>query len=728
MTAVIDFGTSHTVAVVGATAATARVVPFDGAPWLPSAVFLSHDGTLVAGADALRFGAADPARLERGPKARVDDGEILLGDRVVPVVAAVRAVVATAARAAAALAGAPIQHLVLTHPADWGPARLGVLLAAAQGLAPRVGTTPEPVAAAAWYARDNDLPVGAALGVLDFGGGTCDAAVVRRAPAGIEVVACAGLPDLGGEDVDQRVADHLLRRVPGLRARFGDETAPGRVSPGALRELVAFRDDVRAAKELLSRHPQADVVLPRGLPDTLLTREEFDALVGADLDRAVALVTGTLDRCGATPADLVALQLVGGSSRIPRLGQALGAALGRPIRLDDQPETVVALGAHALSVAHHDTAAPPPGHATGPITLPAPPRRAKRWPAVTSLVVAVLLLVGVGLFAFPLAPGPAAGTAVPLQEKATLPAPVPGSPLVRPGSYTSGLTQAALRAPAPVDIPGANLEWTVNSVLDPADRVMLDAGADELTGTARYVLADVTYKPLADLKAEDVVSRTALLDDRDLRVLPLIGEKLPPDCPAAPKLLPAGQATRVCLPYLVSVRTPIKGITLSDVREEGGPRGAFVPAAGSPTGQEELRKERLPLGTARPIVVNDKTVTVSVVDVVTEPSAYFDYVPVLWAGTRAVLVRAVADAPDEVDVGDLSAGLLLRDDRGQAIPATLFSRMHGCTAQRDGNGVDVTASGELPICLLFILPSGVPLDSARWFGSAADAASVLWEF
>lgn len=65
VTAVVDFGTSHTVAVVSGPGLPARLVTVDGHPWFPSAVFWTGRGEAVVGTDALRLARTEPARLER---------------------------------------------------------------------------------------------------------------------------------------------------------------------------------------------------------------------------------------------------------------------------------------------------------------------------------------------------------------------------------------------------------------------------------------------------------------------------------------------------------------------------------------------------------------------------------------------------------------------------------------------------------------------------------------
>ena len=83
----IDYGTSNTVALVrtsGTGDGRTRQLLFDGSPLLPSAVLADRDGSLRIGRDAVRSARLDPARYEPNPKRRIDESEILLGDRVYP--------------------------------------------------------------------------------------------------------------------------------------------------------------------------------------------------------------------------------------------------------------------------------------------------------------------------------------------------------------------------------------------------------------------------------------------------------------------------------------------------------------------------------------------------------------------------------------------------------------------------------------------------------------------
>ena len=347
----VDLGTSNTVAVLAAHGRAPRVVEVDGAAAMPSAVFAAEDGRLVVGREAERRARLDPARFEPNAKRRIDDGQLLLGDRVVSVTEVFAAVLSrVGAETVRQLGGARPDEVRLTHPAQWGPVRRNVLLSAARqaSLGTDVVLVPEPVAAAAHFASFPGCSLGPdqALAVYDLGAGTFDVAVVGATPSGFTVLAEAGLPDLGGLDVDQALLSHVGTQISqhdphGWQRLLRPESTADR------RAARALREDVRAAKEALSNHPQTDLPLPEPFPDVLVTRAELEALIRPNLLRSVELLASTVRSAGVT--SLAGVYLVGGSSRIPLVAQLIGEQLRlMPTNLD-QPETAVALGVHHVS-------------------------------------------------------------------------------------------------------------------------------------------------------------------------------------------------------------------------------------------------------------------------------------------------------------------------------------------------------------------------------------------
>lgn len=732
VTAVIDFGSSHTVTVVHVPGAVPRVVNVDGEPYLPSAVFLTGDDSLVVGHDALQMAAVDPSRLESRAKARIAEREVLLGNTVVPIPTIVLAILVRAVRAAAAVAGSPVEHLVLTHPADWSPEQRSGLVTAAEDLAPRISTLVEPVGAGVWFATQGQvgvdgsdrLPLGGVLGVLDVGGGTSDVAVVRREVSGLVVVGRASISDLGGGDFDQRIVDHLRATVPGLAEHLVDMSSPGRVSLVQLRELVGFRREVRRAKELLSRHEEVELRLPGGLPGTTLTRVDLERVLHADLDRITAFTLRTILRAGVEAYELAALQLTGGSTRIPLLRKMLAEVIPATLHIDDQPEAVVALGACVVAVSHDEPARQEPSTAAATALRPATPRRGTRRHALppppgrsfVALLVALglaVIAVGYGVVLHPA--NAVTGDALAATERFTLLAPMPGPEVLRGGNPTDGLVTGQLDTPVRVSDGTTDVDWTVHDIRDPATDVLVASGAPKPPPGVRWVLLDTSTKAREDAVAPYFLRDMFLTDDRGL-LIPQVRD-VPLPCPTeTPAALRAGQQVRQCLAFAVAEHTPVRGVLISKL-SGNSQVGAIVPIEGAAPAGAPVVGQTLPPGVVRPLWVGNVGVQAAIVDVVTQPGAYVDPSVVDRPGFRAVMVRAVVESTVGVSVPDLAGRLALRDDRSQPVTARQVSDKNGCAVG--------TASGRFTVCAVFVVPARMPIGSVAWSGD--DAPPFLWK-
>ncbi|MCD0444843.1 Hsp70 family protein [Glycomyces sp. A-F 0318] len=365
----VDLGTSHTVAVVVWPDGRTRPLLFDGSPVMPSAVFLDPAGVLHTGKDAERLALTAPERFEPNPKHRVSDGTILLGDREVPVTAAFAAILSRVARAAIESVG-HLPNAVLTCPAAWSEQRRGALHdAAAQAGYRPVKILTEPVAAAHYYTSrlSHPLAPGQALAVFDFGGGTLDIAVLERRPDGsFGVLADGGLHDLGGLDFDAALVAHIgatvRAREPEIWKRLENPSGASE-----LRNRRELWEEVRAAKEMLSRSSVAPVTVPDMAQSLHLTRGELDQISRPLLSRAVGETQRVLGLTGRRPDQLAGLFLVGGSSRMPMVAKMLHEGLGIAPTVLEQPELPVSEGA-ALA-----TAAPAPVTPPVQLTPPSPP-------------------------------------------------------------------------------------------------------------------------------------------------------------------------------------------------------------------------------------------------------------------------------------------------------------------------------------------------------------------
>jgi hypothetical protein len=421
----VDYGTSNVVAVLRRPDGRSQPLLFDGVPLLPAAVYAAPDGQLVTGVEAQRNARVEPARYEPNPKRRIDDGEIFLGDRAWPLVEVVAATLGRVAAEAARALGRPVGpglELTMTCPVEWASARRAVLVEAAR----RAGLPPptlvaEPVAAATYMATvlGRQVPPGRALVVYDLGAGTFDACVVRRTPTGFEPLASRGLDDFGGVDLDalvvRRVLDAVARSAPEAARRLGD---PAEAEDR--RRFRALSDDARAAKETLSRQPQATLFVPVAERDVPVSRAEFEGLARPALEQTVRVVLATVAQARVAPADIVGVFLVGGSSRVPLVTQLLHQVTGTMPVTIEQPELVVAEGAlHSAELVTTAPPAPPPvpalhGMPAGPVIQPPPvapggyrpvpparrPKSGKK--LILGLVSGfiALLLVGVGIAGF----------------------------------------------------------------------------------------------------------------------------------------------------------------------------------------------------------------------------------------------------------------------------------------------------------------------------------------
>ncbi|SCG65482.1 Hsp70 family protein [Micromonospora halophytica] len=361
----VDLGTSNTVAVLRWPDGRTRPLLVDGHPILPSGVYADTDGRLHVGRDAQRLAQADPAGYEPNPKRRVDDETVLLGGRTYPPAELLAATLHVVAESAVAATGF-LPPAVVTYPAAWTASRRQVLHEAlalagwpsaaehtmSGPIAPGTRLLREPVAAARYYTQvlRRPVPVGGAVAVFDFGGGTLDVAVVRNEGAdpwgdsGFTVVADGGVPDLGGLDLDAALVQRLGELVaPAHPERWARLTDPGTTTDR--RDRQQLWDNVRGAKEMLSRAEVAPVAVPGVEAAVRLTREDLERLATPLLARAVAATRDVVAAAGLTPGQLAGLFLVGGSSRVPLVARMLHAELGVAPTVLEQPELPVAEGA-----------------------------------------------------------------------------------------------------------------------------------------------------------------------------------------------------------------------------------------------------------------------------------------------------------------------------------------------------------------------------------------------
>ncbi|MEM9562804.1 MAG: Hsp70 family protein [Actinomycetota bacterium] len=393
----IDLGTTYVAAGILRHGRPEIVTLGDRAPVVPSVLFFKEDGEVLHGESATRRGLSDPTRVVREFKRRVGDSTPMVVGQTPYSADVLLAKLLRFANAAVfeRQGGAPAS-IAVTHPANWGDYKIDVLQQAVRmaDVGP-VTTLTEPVAAAIHYAATERLDPGQTVAVYDLGGGTFDAAVLRRTSGtgldgavggvGFEVLGdVEGIERLGGIDFDEAVFHHAIRWCESAVSELDPD------DPGVVQALARLRQECIEAKEALSTDTDVSipVVLPNLQTEVRLTRSEFEAMIRPLLQQTVDAMHRAIRSSGVAVDELAAILLVGGSSRVPLIAEMVGADLGRPIAVDQHPKHTVALGAAiaAGQAAGDDVpglvSTAPPVEAVPPVEAPVPSATSGAAPAV----------------------------------------------------------------------------------------------------------------------------------------------------------------------------------------------------------------------------------------------------------------------------------------------------------------------------------------------------------
>ncbi|WP_324728260.1 Fe-S protein assembly chaperone HscA [Pseudomonas chlororaphis] len=186
----------------------------------------------------------------------------------------------------------------------------------------------EPTAAAVAYGLDQHAE--GVVAIYDLGGGTFDISILRLTGGVFEVLATGGDSALGGDDFDHAIAGWIIESA-GLSADL---------DPGKQRNLLQI---ACAAKEALTNAPSVDVTY--GSWSAPLIREAFDALIEPMVARSLKACRRAVRDSNVELEDVQAVVMVGGSTRVPRVREAVAEMFGRQPLTEIDPDQVVAIGA-----------------------------------------------------------------------------------------------------------------------------------------------------------------------------------------------------------------------------------------------------------------------------------------------------------------------------------------------------------------------------------------------
>ncbi|MFF5293025.1 Hsp70 family protein [Paractinoplanes globisporus] len=379
----ICYGAASTVAVMAWPDGRWWTLTFDGGAVLPSAVFVESAERLVAGVAAERMAFGNPGRLLDRPL-RAGLGRVVVDDAEVEVHAAVTATLRIVAEEAARVSGARVEDVRLVVPAWWGPKRCTWMRQAAYraGLGqPTLVQT--PVAAAEQIqAHGVQWPVGSFVLVCDAGAGF-EASVLRRGPAGFEVLSTLADADAGGDQIDAALAAAMAA----VDAAAGhDELSEA--------HLLELRGNARVAKEGLARATALTVPMPASRPALVVNAAMLSEAAEPVVRRAAQLCADGVEAAELKPEQLTAVCCIGDGSRLSVLVDAIRSRLGiDPIPVSE-PGLVAVFGALRAGDGLFPASSGP--HEAPPVVVPVPLARriaAMAVPGLASLALVAHFLV-----------------------------------------------------------------------------------------------------------------------------------------------------------------------------------------------------------------------------------------------------------------------------------------------------------------------------------------------
>ena len=340
----IDLGTTNSCVAVIEGGEPVVIANAEGGRTTPSVVAFSKTGERMVGQVAKRQAVTNADRTVASIKRHMGDNYKVTIDGKGFTPQEISAMVLQKLKDdAEAYLGQPVTEAVITVPAYFSDAQRQATKDAGRiaGLDVK-RIINEPTAAALAYGVDKDGEQ--KIMVYDLGGGTFDVSILEIGDGIVEVLATAGDTRLGGDDFDQRIMDYLVaefKKAEGIDLT-NDKMAMQRLKEAAEKAKIELSGMTSTAINL--PYITADATGPKHL-DVTLSRAKFNEMTADLVERTMKPVRQAMSDAGLKPSDLNKVLLVGGSTRIPAVQDAVKGITGKEGFKGINPDECVALGA-----------------------------------------------------------------------------------------------------------------------------------------------------------------------------------------------------------------------------------------------------------------------------------------------------------------------------------------------------------------------------------------------
>ncbi len=340
----IDLGTTNSCVAVMEGGEAVVIANAEGARTTPSVVAFSKTGERMVGQVAKRQAITNPERTISSIKREMGSNYTVEIDSKKYTPQEVSAIILQKLKAdAESYLGQPVSEAVITVPAYFTDAQRQATKDAGKiaGLDVK-RIINEPTAAALAYSIDKEDDQ--KVMVYDLGGGTFDVSIIEMGDGVQEVLATAGNNRLGGDDFDKRIMDYIVSTFKAEQGidLSGDKMAMQRVKEAAEKAKIDLSGMTTANINL--PFITADTSGPKHF-ETTLTRAKFNELTADLVESTMGPVRQALSDSGLSKDEINKVLMVGGSSRIPAVQEAIKNFMGKEPFKGINPDECVALGA-----------------------------------------------------------------------------------------------------------------------------------------------------------------------------------------------------------------------------------------------------------------------------------------------------------------------------------------------------------------------------------------------